>query len=360
MKKTKLRAGDWVEVRSKEEILATLDPRGELGAMPFMPEMFQFCGQRFQVWKRAHKTCDTVNKTGGRWVENSVHLKELRCDGSAHGGCQAGCLLFWRAEWLKESSDPGGNGAPASAAPSTRTSSAPICREEDLHTATLASGPQEPTDPTYACQATLLPNYTTLLPWWNLRQYWEDLRSGNVGLKRMAFSFLFSVYYRITQRSPGLNRFMTRLYDRMQGLWGGVPFPRKWGTVPSGQPTPTCALNLQPGEIVRVKTHPEILATLDERNRNRGLYYDAEEVPFCGATFRVKQRVSQIINENTGKMMKLKNESVILDGAYCQSRYSDRRLFCPRAVYPMWREIWLERVAEQEKAIREADLAGTR
>src|SRR5690242_18854317 len=97
----KLSAGEWVEVRSREEILATLDEKGQLEKLPFMPEMFQFCGRRFQIWKRAHKTCDTVNKTGGRRLDNAVHLEELRCNGGAHGNCQAGCLIFWREEWLK-------------------------------------------------------------------------------------------------------------------------------------------------------------------------------------------------------------------------------------------------------------------
>ena len=54
-----LRAGDWVEVRSKEEILRSLDKNGRLEGLPFMPQMFQYCGQRFRVFKRAHKTCDT-------------------------------------------------------------------------------------------------------------------------------------------------------------------------------------------------------------------------------------------------------------------------------------------------------------
>ena len=36
----KLIAGEWVEVRSKEEILRTLDGNGQLDGMPFMPEMF--------------------------------------------------------------------------------------------------------------------------------------------------------------------------------------------------------------------------------------------------------------------------------------------------------------------------------
>ena len=57
---TTLCAGDWVEVRSKEEILETLDKNGRLDGLPFMPQMFKYCGQRFQVYKRTHKTCDTV------------------------------------------------------------------------------------------------------------------------------------------------------------------------------------------------------------------------------------------------------------------------------------------------------------
>jgi hypothetical protein len=57
----KPRAGDWVEVRSKEEILKTLDKNGRLEELPFMPQMFDYCGQRFRVYKRARKTCDTVS-----------------------------------------------------------------------------------------------------------------------------------------------------------------------------------------------------------------------------------------------------------------------------------------------------------
>ena len=100
MKTLKLSTGDWVEVRSKEEILRTLDSQGQLDGMPFMPEMFAFCGKRFQVYKRAHKTCDTVFPVRGRRVDRAVHL-ETRCSGQAHGGCQAGCLIFWKEAWLR-------------------------------------------------------------------------------------------------------------------------------------------------------------------------------------------------------------------------------------------------------------------
>src|SRR5262249_32299609 len=97
-KRRKLKVGDWVEVRGKEDILRTLDGDGKLDGMPFMPEMFKFCGQRFRVHKRAHKTCDPDNRS--RRLEHTVHL-ETRCDGQAHGGCEAGCLIFWKEAWLK-------------------------------------------------------------------------------------------------------------------------------------------------------------------------------------------------------------------------------------------------------------------
>src|SRR5262245_49125795 len=94
---SRFRAGALVEVRSKEEILATLDEHGCVDGLPFMPEMLAFCGQRFHVRAIAHKTCETVRRTWrGRRLRYTVHLADLRCDGSAHGGCQAACTLFWK------------------------------------------------------------------------------------------------------------------------------------------------------------------------------------------------------------------------------------------------------------------------
>src|SRR5689334_14159041 len=100
-KSLQLRAGELVEVRSKEEILKTLDAEAQLEGLPFMPEMFAYCGKRFQVYKRAHKTCDPPNGMKGRRMDRAVHLLDIRCDGAAHGGCQAGCLIFWKEAWLK-------------------------------------------------------------------------------------------------------------------------------------------------------------------------------------------------------------------------------------------------------------------
>src|SRR5690242_15574149 len=100
--KLNLKAGDWVQVRSREEILATLDERGCLDGAPFMPEMLSCCNQKFRVVKRADKTCDPAHEPWSiRRVKDSVHLDNVRCDGQQHGGCQAGCLIFWKEAWLK-------------------------------------------------------------------------------------------------------------------------------------------------------------------------------------------------------------------------------------------------------------------
>jgi hypothetical protein len=341
-KKRSYRVGDWVEVRSKEEILTTLDSNGQLDGMPFMPEMFAFCGRRFKVFKRAHKTCDTVFPIRGRRVDSAVHL-ETRCDGHAHGGCQAGCLIFWKEVWLKPvSGGPSHDAAPhLGVVPVTPVTLATVCTEANIREASfsLSEG-----TPTYTCQATQLPYATSNLVWWDVRQYIEDYLSGNVGLWRIFTSFVYSTYYNLSQAGIGLGPAMRWLYDSLCVLWGGSMFPRRSGSIPEGQPTPTEPLNLQPGELVRVKSHEKILQTVTTLNRNRGLSFDAEMVPYCGGTYRVLKRVTKLIEERTGKMLEMKNPCIILDSVICQARYSSCRLHCPRSLYPFWREIWLERV----------------
>jgi hypothetical protein len=353
-KRPKLRVGDWVEVLKKEEILRTLDHRGQLDGMPFMPEMFAFCGKRLQVYKRAHKTCDTVFPVRGRRVDRAVHLA-TRCDGSAHGGCQASCLIFWKEAWLKPIAARGnanhdhgrfstGNIAPA---PS-------ICSEASL--LALASAPNLNGDgPSYVCQATTLPYATKPLVWWDIRQYLEDYLSGNVSLWRIISGGIYSLYYKLTRAGIGVGMPMRWFYDKFYPLWRGTPFPRKTGIIPEGQATPTATLNLQPGELVRIKSHQDILKTLNTLSRNRGLYWDAEEVPYCGQTHKVLKRVTRIIDERTGKMREMKTPCVILDSVICQSRFSECRMFCPRSIYSYWREIWLERIVPNASIARSRD-----
>jgi hypothetical protein len=101
-----------------------------------------------------------------------------------------------------------------------------------------------------------------------------------------------------------------------------------------------------------VKSHEEILRTVTVGSKNRGMSWDAEMVPYCGGTYRVLKRVSQIVDERTGRMQTMKTPCIILDTVVCQARYSGCRMFCPRSIYPYWREIWLERVGPDASAVR--------
>jgi hypothetical protein len=110
--------------------------------------------------------------------------------------------------------------------------------------------------------------------------------------------------------------------------------------------TPRETLGLQPGDLVQVKSYEEILATLNTKNKNLGLRFDAEMVPYCGSLRRVRARVERIIDERTGEMITFPRDCIILDGVICRAQYSEQRLFCPRSIYPYWREIWLKRAED--------------
>ena len=341
-------AGDWVEVLSKQEILATLDGAGALDCLPFMPEMFEFCGQRFKVAKRAHKTCDPPNGLAGRRMDNAVHLEGVRCDGAAHGGCQHGCLIYWKEAWIKRVAAPGTpetvsvRGVSGQRRAAVRVGG---CTENDV--VARAQRPSEQADsaePIYVCQSTQVAAATRPLRWWDLRQYAEDYASGNVRPFQLLSAFVFFVWHTLATSGLGLGALLRWVYDRFQALRGGTPYPWRTGKLPAGSKTPSATLNLQPGELVRVRSYQEILATLDENGVNRGMWFDAEMVPFCGGTYRVLQRVGRIINEKTGRMQHLKNECIMLEDVVCRACYAKYRKFCPRGIYPFWREIWLERV----------------
>lgn len=343
--KSKLKAGDFIEVRSKEEILGTLDRNGCLDGLPFMPEMFKHCGQRLRVFKRAHKTCDTINWSGSRRLIQTVHLEDIRCTGQAHGGCQAECLIFWKEAWLKRPAicDTKSQASPPSVGRQK-------CTEAEVVAACRRPQQEENPDPVYSCQATQMLQASSPLSTSDWHQYWEDFASGNCSLGWMLGVACYALHYSLLQRSKPGGRFRRILYWIYSGvqLIRGRPriHPRATGKIPPGAPTPSAKLNLQPGELVRIKSFDEIRKTIDEDYKNRGMKWDAELVPYCGGTYRVKKRVERIIDEKTGRMMGLKSDAIILENVFCRSGYSNCRYFCPRSIYPYWREIWLERVSE--------------
>jgi len=95
-----LQVGELVEVRSQEEILATLDSRGRNRGLGFSAEMLKYCGKRYQVLKRVDIA---INEETGklRQINSTVILEGVTCDGTYHEHCKRNCYCLWREIWLK-------------------------------------------------------------------------------------------------------------------------------------------------------------------------------------------------------------------------------------------------------------------
>ena len=314
----RLHAGELVRVRSAEEIRRTLDADGALDGLPFMPEMLAYCGRRFRVFKSAHKTCDTITKSGIRRMQDAVHLEGLRCDGSEHGGCQAGCLLFWKEAWVERVNDGELDPAPSADA-ATRV-------RDVLVPATRAAGNSTDGEEVFRCQATELLRATSPMSAWNPRAYLQDVWTGNVPLREFIWVLLVA------------------LFNTIQAWRGGAGYPRLQARLE--KQTPRERLGLRPGEEVEVRSKQDIAKTLSMEGKNRGLWFDNEMLPYCGSSHRVERLVARIIDEKTGRMLNFRNDCVVLEGVTCRAWFSGKRLFCPRGITPYWREIWLRRAGE--------------
>jgi hypothetical protein len=325
----RLKPGDVVEVRPAAEILATLDVDASVDAMPFMPEMLRYAGKRFTVSRRVEKICDTVSGqySGGPLtslrMRDTVLLDDLRCDGSAHGGCQAGCRFYWKESWLRRA-EPGSESESVNGDALAQLEA--LARDATRAVRDVDGEPAE----AYRCQATEALNATEPMSNYSPGQYVRELTAGNVGPLR---------FLRVAVRglSAPIRRRLRLLARRP------LPFD------PAPPPGPP-ELDLQPGELVEVRSREEIAPTIDASGKTRGLSFDWEMLPYCGGRYRVRDRVERIIDERNGQMIEISSDCLILDGVVCSGEHSSGRWFCPRAMYPYWREAWLRRPGNAESS----------
>jgi hypothetical protein len=312
-----LRTGDTVEVRPAAEILATLDEHGAVDGMPFMPEMLAYIGGRYTVSRRVEKICDTIADSGSLRMRDAVYLEDLRCNGSAHGGCQAACRIYWKEAWLRRV-----DGEPVK---TNSQDAAQLEQQARIGAQSVRELDGEPTE-VWRCQATEALDATEPLNSFDVRQYWRELASGNVSPLR---------FLRVAAR--GL---MVNIRGRLR-LWKWIPLQG-----PGTQPSPREPLGLEPGDLVQVRSPGEIARTLDPHGRNLGLSFDRELLPYCGGTFRVKERVQRIIDERSGRMIHISRDCIMLENVVCSGEHSVGRWFCARQIPPYWREAWLRRADE--------------
>jgi hypothetical protein len=304
----RLRPGDRVRVKSYEEIAATLDTAGSLESLPFMEEMKACCGRTFEVYRSIDKINDMRNKTGLRRMRRAVTLTAQRCSGGHHDGCQAGCLTLWKEAWLKRLDEPleaarDAHPGPALEAEATLAGKRPLLAER-----------------VYRCQMTSLWEASEPMSKYDIRQDLRPLLYGNIGLRAWTIALL------------------TRLFGAVQGLRGGTGYPRMPESR-SARETPTADLQLQPGEAVVVRSKAQIAATL-YRSRNRGLWFDREQVRYCAQPATVLARVDRVIHEGTGKMVVMKTPCAVLRETVATGEFLR---CCVQHEHVFWREAWLAR-----------------
>jgi len=315
-----LKAGDRVVVRSADEILRTLDARGMLENLPFMPEMLEFCGKPFRVLNRVvQSTIDGafLRDHSESWVRqfrnnDVVTLDSVRCGGEKHDGCQRACAIFWKEAWLQRFEDhlcEAATSAPAKPLPNGLVSLLKTKTESEK----------------YFCQSSEFLNATLHLSGLQrIKKCFSAIAARNISgwgmLKRLAIWMWWKMHRKF-------------IGEHVRG---------------SLDKTPTQVLGLQPGDLVEIKSIPEIVASLNRTGHNRGLHFSADQRPFCGRRYRVRNRVDNFIAEGTGEMKHFRN-TVMLQDVHC-----DSACFafggCYRTDLLYWREIWLKRVDQPQVA----------
>ncbi|HAB17924.1 MAG TPA: hypothetical protein PLX89_21145 [Verrucomicrobiota bacterium] len=296
--------GDLVVIRRPSEILATLDREGTLDGLPFMAEMTQYCGQRFRVLRRLEKTCYDASPMEMRSFQGGgvVFLEGLHCSGDNHGGCQKGCLIFWKEAWVRKCSveSPADDLTPGEVEP------------------LLARAKTTDEGGGYFCQSTEMLRATLPLSRnGRLLSCLRDVQVGTYSWLQMLGNIIWPTLRKLRYRLRG---------EQIRG---------------TQVRTPGEALNLQRGEWVEVKSLEEIVQTLDTHGKNRGLHFSEDMAWVCGKRFQVRGRLDRMIVESTGQMRALSN-TVILDEVRCRCPMALGG--CPRGLFQYWREIWLKRV----------------
>ena len=100
------------------------------------------------------------------------------------------------------------------------------------------------------------------------------------------------------------------------------------------------ASDLQAGNRVRVRTHSDIVQTLDERGFSKGCKFMEQMAQYCGRDFLVAGKVEKFYDEARCRTLQCKN-LVLLESVYCDGPVVGG---CDRMCFLFWRTEWLEKL----------------
>jgi hypothetical protein len=302
--------GDLVEIKTWDEIHATLDQQGCLEQLPFMPEMLSMCGKRAYVFRCVHRLFDYRKSRRMRHMDGTVLLVGAVCDGSMHGGCEAACHTMWKSDWLHRV-DPSRSTV---AAPASSDRARPAQDAAVLQFGTPA--------PRFACQLTQLHAASQPIGKWSATNFLLPMISGNVTPAAFVVGWLMYIF------------------NEFQHLRGGVSYPefetivhRDASSSGSGED-----IQLKAGDRVVVKSSAEIRATLNDDLMHRGMWFEPDMSKHCGRHYCIQNEVTKLIDIVTGEMRTMKTPAYILRDVHFSG---ERQLFNAQYEPLFWRAAWL-------------------
>jgi hypothetical protein len=109
---------------------------------------------------------------------------------------------------------------------------------------------------------------------------------------------------------------------------------------------------LKPGDVVRVRSWPEIRAALDAGGRLDALPFMPEMLRYCGMRLTVSKRLERTCEENRGEMRRIR-DTVFLDAVRCDGSSHGG---CQKACFIFWKEAWLQKLDRDDTAAANSTL----
>lgn len=103
-KRTQMRPGDMVMVKSRQEMRKMLDPWGKYKGCLFTGRMYEYCGKTYTIFKEVDYFYDEVKQRMCK-CKDIVLLDNVLCNGRQKlylEDCDRSCFYFWHKDWLKK------------------------------------------------------------------------------------------------------------------------------------------------------------------------------------------------------------------------------------------------------------------
>lgn len=144
---------------------------------------------------------------------------------------------------------------------------------------------------------------------------------------------------RLCQFRKRLRRIIKRRWNYLMNMFGESKVQKE--EISNSIETCSRNENLQPGDLVRIRSKEVIWSTLNRWNQLKGCSFMEEMWPYCGTTQRVFKRVEKFLDERDYLLKKCKG-IVILKGVFCEGTKDFGP--CDRSCFFFWREEWLEKI----------------